>query len=252
MMCCVHAVHFRCLPAGDFTDHVLTFLSTGIHLGVIQKLSDDKANDMAALLQLTQSSHAQVRFFGTPHDGMMKQSVWPLWQHAVEVRFVWALPTEMWASKTYNTRDVPQIAGLSPPVPTGRARSKERVETAEGSLSAADESAEDSTAAETRAVGPSKQAIKQLVDRDVALVERRLAACETQFKMAVPVTCCAAPDPPQTPVQGGPQASLSTASSMAKRAASAVPGPRPVRFPPGLSPLSSHSSTLNIKAQMGF
>ncbi len=163
---------------------------------------------------------------------------------------MWALPTEVWASKTYNNRDVPQIAGLSPPVPTRRARSNERVETAEGSLSAADESAEDGTAGETRATGLGKQAIKELVDKDVALVERRLAACETQFKMAVPVTCCAAPDPPQTPVQGGPRASLSTASSMAKSTACAVLGPRPVRFMPGLSPLS-HSSTLNIKAQMG-
>ncbi|CAK0747369.1 hypothetical protein CVIRNUC_001760 [Coccomyxa viridis] len=80
---------------------------------------------------------------------------------------------------------------------------------------------------ETRATGLGKQAIKELVDKDVALVERRLAACETQFKMAVPVTCCAAPDPPQTPVQGGPRASLSTASSMAKSTACAVLGPRP-------------------------
>ncbi|CAK0787309.1 hypothetical protein CVIRNUC_010527 [Coccomyxa viridis] len=92
-----------------------------------------------------------------------------------------------------------------------------------GSLSAADDSAEDGTAAETRATGLGKQAIKELVDVDVALVERRLAACATQLRMAVPVTCSAAPNPPQTPGQGGAQASLSTASSMAK---SAVPGPR--------------------------
>ena len=116
-----------------------------------------------------------------------------------------------------------------------------------GSLSAADDSAEDGTAAETRATGLGKQAIKELVDVDVALVERRLAACATQLRMAGPVTCSAAPNPPQTPGQGGAQASLSTASSMAK---SAVPGPRLVRFMPGLSPLS-HSSPLNIKAQMG-
>ena len=164
---------------------------------------------------------------------------------------MWALPTGVWASKTFNSRDVPQIAGLSPPAPASRARSMKHVETAKGSLSAADESAEDGIAAETRVTGPGKQAIKELVDRDVALVERRLAACETQFKLAVPVTCGAAPDKPQNPVQGGSQASLSTASSMAKSAASAVRRPRPVRFPPGLSPLSSHSSTLNIKAQMG-
>ena len=61
MRCFIHAAHFRCLPAGDFINHVLTFLSTDIQLQVIQKLEDDMSNDMAALLQLTQSSQSQVR-----------------------------------------------------------------------------------------------------------------------------------------------------------------------------------------------
>ncbi len=169
----------------------------------------------------------------------------------LEVRFVWALPAQVWASKTFNSRDVPQIDDLSPPAPTSRARTKKRTGTAEGSLSAASESADDGTAAEMRMSGVGKQAIKKLVDRDVALVETRLAACEMQFKMAVHVICSAPRNPPQTPTQGRPQASLSTTSSMSKSAASAVLMSRLVRFLPRLSPLSSHSNTLNIKAQMG-
>ena len=71
------------MPAGDFTNHELTFLSTDIHLRAVQRLLDITSNNMGALLQLTQSSSAQVRLFSTPHDGVLEQSVWPLWQHTL-------------------------------------------------------------------------------------------------------------------------------------------------------------------------
>ena len=51
-----------CMLAGDFENHELTFLSTEIHLKVVQMLLDEMSNDMATLVQLTQSSHAKVKF----------------------------------------------------------------------------------------------------------------------------------------------------------------------------------------------
>lgn len=156
----------------------------------------------------------------------------------LEVVFVWALPAHVWAQKIFNRKPVPHPDGLSRSVPTDRACSKEQVKTAEATLSASDESSEDDTAAETRAPRLSQHAIKELVDKDVALVVRRVAACEIQFKMGIPLPRDVPRALSQTDTQGGPQASLSTASSMARSAASAVRGPRPVRFLPGLSPWS--------------
>ena len=72
-----------CMLAGDFERYKLTFLSTDIHLRVLQKLLDEFSNDMAALLRFTQSPDAQVTFFSNPYVGMVKRSVWPLWQHAI-------------------------------------------------------------------------------------------------------------------------------------------------------------------------
>ena len=75
-----------CMHAGNFETYELTFLSTDIHLRVLQKLLDDMSDDEAAWLQLTQKSPAQVLFFSAPQDGMVKQSLWPLWQHAIAAR----------------------------------------------------------------------------------------------------------------------------------------------------------------------
>ena len=168
----------------------------------------------------------------------------------LEVVFVWALPSHVWAQKIFKRKPVPQTS-LSQL--TDRACSKEQVKTAEGTLSTSDESSEDDTAAERRAPRVSQHAIKELVDKDVALVERRVAACEIQFKMGIPLPRDVPRALSQTDTQGGPQASLSTASSMARSAASAVRGPRPVRFLPGLPGLATAAiiiSKLLLRAQM--
>ncbi|CAK0748564.1 hypothetical protein CVIRNUC_001842 [Coccomyxa viridis] len=78
---------------------------------------------------------------------------------------------------------------MLPALPTqyiSRAHSKEHVRTAEKSTTAIAESAKDGTAAEADAFGVGRQAMKDLVDRDVTLVEERVAACEMQFKMSIP------------------------------------------------------------------
>ena len=134
---------------------------------------------------------------------------------------------------TFNRRPVPQIASLSYPSPTSRAHSKEHVRTAERSTTATAESAEDGTAAEADVFGVGRQAIKDLVDRDVTLVEERVAACEMQFKMSIP-PCVAYRAQFQVRVHshGRPGASLSSASSTARGIASAVWSSRMVCSPP--------------------
>ena len=230
----------RVVPAGDM------YVQPPVNFAAIDSIVI--MGGIACLVQITQDVKHDINV------GLL--SVLACLPAHLEVRFVWALPNEVWARSTFNRKPVPQIASLSRLVSTGRVRSKKRVETADGSLSVADESAEDGTAAETRASGVGKQAIKELVDRDVTLVESRVAACETQFKMAVPVTCSAPRDPPQTHMQGRlqgrPQASLSMTNSMAKSAASAVWGSQLVRFSASLLSWSSYSSTLHIKATYAF
>ena len=71
------------MPAGDFENHELMFLSTDIQLRVHKKLLNVTSDQMAAVLQLTHTSFGQVRVFNTPHNGVVKQYVWPLWQHAI-------------------------------------------------------------------------------------------------------------------------------------------------------------------------
>ena len=166
----------------------------------------------------------------------------------LEVRFVWALPAEVWEQGTFNRRPIPQIGSLSQAVHTSKESSRKHVETAGERTDAPGESAEDGTAAEAQMFAAMKQAIKQLVERDVTLVERRVAACETQFEIAIPQPHYARCAPPQTHMPSRPQASLSTASSMAGGAVSAVRGPRLVHFLPSLSPWSSCSSTLDTQA----
>ena len=165
----------------------------------------------------------------------------------LEVRFVWALPAEVWEQSTLNRRPVPQIASLSRAVHTSKESSRKHVKTAGESTDAPGGSAEDGTAAEAQRYAAMKQAIKQLVDRDVALVERHVAACETQFKIAIPQPHYARCAPPQAHMSSRPQASLSTASSMAGGAVSAVQGPRLVHILPSLSPWSSCSSTFDTR-----
>ena len=162
----------------------------------------------------------------------------------LEVRFVWALPAEVWEQGTFNRKPIPQIASLSQPVHTGKESSRKHVETAEGALIAGGKSAEKDNAAKADVFGVSKQAIKQLVDRDVTLVERRVATCETQFKVSVPVTRDAPHTVPQPRMQDRPRATLRAASSMVRSAATTLRGSCLVRFLPSASPCSSQSSTL--------
>ncbi|CAK0731510.1 hypothetical protein CVIRNUC_000004 [Coccomyxa viridis] len=151
----------------------------------------------------------------------------------LDVKFVWALPDDLWGQETFNARDVPEIADLSSPMSSRGAGSKRIVKTVKASMPVTDESAKEYTAAEPRSSRVSKEAIMQLVDRDVALVERRVAACKRQYKIAIPLT------------RDAPQASLSIASSLARSSASApwgsCLGPRvfrqlPARALPALLP----------------
>ena len=137
----------------------------------------------------------------------------------LDVRFVWALPGDVRAQDTFNARDVPQIADLSSPKSSSRAGSKRPVETDKVSMPVTGESEQEGIAAESRVPRVGK-AIMQLVDRDVALVERRVAACKKQYKIAIPLT------------RNPPQASLSIASSLSKRTASTAWGSCPVCSPP--------------------
>ena len=134
---------------------------------------------------------------------------------------MWALPDDVWGQETFNARDVPQIADLSSPMSSSTAGSKRRVKTAKASRSVADESEEEGIAAiEPRISRVGKEAIMRLVDRDVTLVERRVAACERQYKIAIPLT------------RDAPQASLGIASSLARSTASAAWGFCLVGLPP--------------------
>ena len=135
------------------------------------------------------------------------------------VRFVWALPHDVWAQDTFNARDVPQIADLSIPKSSSKAGSKRRVGTDKVSMPATDESGEEGIADEPH-LSRVNRAIMQLVDRDAALVERRVEACKKQYKIAIPLT------------RKPPQASLSIASSLARSIASTAWGLCPVRLPP--------------------
>ena len=164
----------------------------------------------------------------------------------LEVRLLWALPAGVWGHSTFNRKAVPQIARLSRSVHTGKARGKKGVKPAAGSIIATRERAEDETAAKTCASGVGKQAIKELVDRDAALVERRVAACERQLKMSIPPTHAAPRALSQTCIKGRPQASLSTASRIDRSAAPAVWGLRLVRLPHSLSPFLSQGFSLKF------
>ncbi len=48
------------MHAGDFGSYELTFLSTDIEQKVVDKVLEIMSSNMAALMQLTRSSHAQV------------------------------------------------------------------------------------------------------------------------------------------------------------------------------------------------
>ena len=149
----------------------------------------------------------------------------------LEVRFVRALPAHVWEKHTFNRKPIPQIASLSYPSTQGRAHSNEHVQTAENSAIATAESAEDGSAAEADVSGVGRQAIKELLDRDVTLVEEPVAACETQFKMSIP-PYVAHRAQFQAHSHGRQGASLSSASSMARGPASAVWPSRMACSPP--------------------
>ena len=91
------------------------------------------------------------------------------------------------------------------------------------------ESAEQGTAAKQRRSDVNIEAIKELVDINITLVEKRIVACETQYKIAIPLPYYPPQAKPQNGSQAGQQASLSTISSMARSAASAARGFRLVR-----------------------
>ena len=165
----------------------------------------------AYLLQITQDLKHDINI------GLL--SVLACLPSHLDVRLVWALPHDVWAQDTFNARDIPQIADLSIPKSSNKAGSKRSVGTDKVSMPATDESGEEGIADEPR-VSRVIRAIMQLVDRDVALVERRVAACKTQYKIAIPLT------------RKPPQASLSIASSLARSTASTAWGLCPVRLPP--------------------
>ena len=149
--------------------------------------------------------------------------------HVGSVKFVWALPDDVWGHKRFNAKAVPQIADLSRPAVSGTAGHEMRFKSAEASMSATAESAEQGTAAEQHRSDMNIEAIKELVDKNITLVEKCIVACETQYKIAVPLPDYSAQAEPQTSSQPGPQASLSTTGSMAR---SAAWGFRRVRSPP--------------------
>ena len=99
-------------------------------------------------------------------------------------------------------------------------------------MSFTDESAEEGIVAEQRVSRVSREAIMQLVDRDVTLVERRVASCKRQYKIAIPLTRDAPQAQSHTGWQGRPQVSCGTARSLARSTASAVWGFCLVRLPP--------------------
>ena len=139
----------------------------------------------------------------------------------LQVRFVWALPAHVWEKHIFNRKVIPQIASLSYPSSTGSDHSKMDVQTAEERTDTTAECAEDGTAAEADGFGVGRQTIKELVDRDVTLVEERVAACEMQFKMSIP-PYVAHRAQFRAHSHGRLGASLSSASSPARGTASAV------------------------------
>ena len=218
----------RDLPAGDL------YVQPPIDFAAIDSIAI--MGSTAYLVQITQEVEHHIDV------GLL--SVLACLPLHLEVRFVWALPAEVWEQSTFNRRPIPQIASLSQPVHTDKTNIKKHVSTAAGSLIAGYESVQKRTAAEAQMYAAMKQAIKQLVNRDVALVERRMAACKTQFKVSVPVTRDAPHTVPQPCMQDRPQATLKAASSMVRSAALTIRGGHLVRFLPGLSACSSQSSTL--------
>ena len=73
------------MPAGDFVERELTFLSTDIHLRVVQEACDEIYYEQTPLrCFFERRSYTRVTFFSTPLDVMAKQSVWSCQQHAVE------------------------------------------------------------------------------------------------------------------------------------------------------------------------
>ena len=73
-----------CMPAGDFVDRELTFLSTDIHLRVVQEACDEIYYEQTPLrIFFMRRSYTRVTFFSIPLVVMDKQSVWSLQQHAV-------------------------------------------------------------------------------------------------------------------------------------------------------------------------
>ena len=220
------------VPAGDM------YVQPPMHSAAIDSILI--VGGTAYLVQITENARQNI--------GLSFLSVLACLPSHLEVRLLWALPADVWGHSTFNRKAVPQIACLSRPVQTGRARSKKQVRTAEGSMIETHERAEDGTAAKTRVSGVGKQAIKELVDRDVALVERRVAACERQLKMSIPPNHAARRALSQTRMKGRPPACLSTASRIARSAASAVWGLRLVRLPHSLSPFLSQGSSLTYSS----
>ena len=216
----------RDVPAGD------TYVQPPMNFAAIDSIAI--LGGTAYLIHITQDVEQDINV------GLL--SVLACLPMHLEVSFVWALPAHVWGQSTFNARAVPQIADLSNPMSSSKADSKKHVKTAKRSVIATNESAEDGSAAETRASGAGKQAIRELVDRDVPLVERRITACKIQLKMSIPLTCDAPDALSQTRMQGKPQASVSTASSMARGAASAVQGSHLVRSLPSMSPCSSYNN----------
>ena len=79
--------------------------------------------------------------------------------------------------------------------------------------------------------GVGRQAIKELVERDVTLVEERVAACKMQFRMSIP-PYVAYRAQFRAHSHGRLGASLSSASNPARGIASAVWPSHMVRSPP--------------------
>ena len=130
---------------------------------------------------------------------------------------MWALPADMWGRDSFNARDVPAMDSL----PTS-----------------------------------GMHAIQALVDEDKQLVDHRIKACETQYKIAIPISVFQAeprgpppdqpPGLPQKPEQ--PKAALSMGDSMARHPTFAPPSFLLVCNPSlaSYSLLMCHSTTLSM------
>ena len=205
------------VPAGD------KYLQPPLNFAAIDSIAI--RGGTAYLLQITQNVEDDINV------GLLSVLAC-LPPHVQSVRFVWALPDDVWGQKRFNAKAVPQIADLSRPAVSSTAGREKCLESAKASMPVTAESAEQGTAAKQRRSDMNIKAIKELVQNNITLVEKRIIACETQYTIAIPLPYNPPQAKPWNNLQPGPQASLNTTSSIARSAASTARGSRLVRSPP--------------------